>query len=146
MNRAGKRYQIDGVGDSALAGVEHMQPQGLHFRAPAGAEGIAVQVGAVPENVVLLGAQAAVPARNLQAGEGGLHYLGAYKVFLDKNGLVHLGTETATNFVALANLVDARLAAIVLYINNHTHASNGTPPSPLLASQATVAATKVKAV
>ncbi len=65
---------------------------------------------------------------------------------------LRLGTDTAANFVALANLVDARISALVTYINTHVHSgvttgpgTSGAPGAPL-ASQASVAATQVKAV
>jgi hypothetical protein len=63
---------------------------------------------------------------------------------------LRLGADAASAFVALATLVDARIAALVSYINTHVHATAGTgppvPPTVLLGAQATVAATKVKAV
>lgn len=70
-------------------------------------------------------------------------------VTLASTGELRLGADTAANFVALANLVDARFAAIVSYINTHVHATAGTgapvPPTVLLGAQASVTATKVKA-
>jgi hypothetical protein len=65
---------------------------------------------------------------------------------------LRLGADTAANFVALANLVDARISALVTYINAHAHSGVTTgpgtsgPPGTPLAAQASVAATKVKAV
>lgn len=62
---------------------------------------------------------------------------------------VRLGTDAASAFVALATLVDARLSAMVTYINTHVHATAAlgppVPPTVLLGVQASVAATKVKA-
>jgi len=49
--------------------------------------------------------------------------------------------------VALANLVDARLSAIVTAFNAHTHSETGTTtatPTTPMGSQASVAATKGK--
>lgn len=60
---------------------------------------------------------------------------------------INLG-GSASVFVALASLVDARLSAIVTWLNSHTHTASGSPttsPVTPIASQATVAATKVKA-
>lgn len=61
---------------------------------------------------------------------------------------LRLGSDAATAFVALATLVDARLAAIVSYINTHVHATAGTgppvPPTVLLGAQDSVASSKVK--
>ena len=52
-------------------------------------------------------------------------------------------------FLALANLVDARLASIRTAYNTHVHTSAAptnptTPPTVLLPAQASVAATKAK--
>jgi hypothetical protein len=61
-------------------------------------------------------------------------------------GSVVLGGLTDAQFVAIAALVDARLASIVTWANTHTHATEGATGLPLLAGQASVAATKVKAL
>jgi hypothetical protein len=70
-------------------------------------------------------------------------------VTLAATSALHLGSDTATAFVALATLVDARLAAMVSYINTHVHATAAVgppvPPTVLLGAQASVAASKVKA-
>lgn len=74
--------------------VEEFKPQGLYFRTPADAEGIMVSPGGSSSNAVLLSAQDRDrwPAGgSIEEGEGGLHYLGAFKVFLDKDGIVYLG-------------------------------------------------------
>ncbi len=74
-------------------------------------------------------------------------------------GSVVLGSQTSAQFVALANLVDARMSAIVTKINAnvaiynaHTHLAAGVATAvpvaleTTIAAQASVAATKVKAV
>lgn len=63
---------------------------------------------------------------------------------------VRLGSDAASAYVALANLVDARIAAVVATFNAHVHtsAAPGSPtssPVTPLAAQASVAAGKVKA-
>ena len=145
--------QVAHFGDRVIPDVEILQPQGLHFHVPAGADGLLVSPAGQMTNAVLVAPSGATPGgEGAEPGEGGLHYLGAYKVFLKANGEVHLGQQVATNFVALANLVDARFAALVTHINAHVHTgvttgggSSGPPGAPL-ASQATVAASKVKAL
>lgn len=149
VDRPGTRYQVSGVGEHVRPAVDHLEPQGLHFRAPAGARGVALQPGGVPENVVLLNAQGTTPGDALEPGMGGLHYLGTYKVFLDEDGNVRLGASNASALAARADYVDARLDAIVTYINAHTHAETGgttAAPEPPLGEQDTVACTKVKIV
>lgn len=149
VDRAGKRYQILGAGDQARPDVAYMQPQGLHFRAPAQAKGVVLCPAATPENAVLINAQGSTPADTLAEGEGGLHYLGTFKVYCKANGEVHLaGGTAAADFVALAQKVDTAIANIRTFINTHTHSAPGGVtgvPSPLLGAQASTAASKVKA-
>jgi hypothetical protein len=152
VDRPGVRYQISSVGDSSRSDIEHMEPQGLHFRAPVGAEGIELRPGAVPENSVLVCAQGDAPEDVLLPGEGGLHYLGTFKVFCKSNGEVHLAGGTgAADFVALAQKVDTAIANIRTYINAHVHPGvttgggvTGAVAVPL-GAQASSAAAKVKA-
>lgn len=66
-------------------------------------------------------------------------------IHLKPDGSVHLGESTATDFVALATLVDARLSTIVNAFNTHGHAAFDTAPSTLIPALASVAAKKVKA-
>lgn len=77
-------------------------------------------------------------------------------VTLAATSMLHLGTDTATAFVALANLVDARLATIQAAFDAHVHITTATvgatptpgviaSPAPPIGPLATVAATKVKA-
>lgn len=66
---------------------------------------------------------------------------------IEGNGEVSLGGAVGAQFVALANLVDARLSAIVSAFNTHVHVETGgstqVPTTPL-GPQASVAATKGK--
>jgi len=65
---------------------------------------------------------------------------------IDPDGTVHLG-GVAGNFLALAGLVDARLASIQSAFNAHTHVETGGTtqvPVPLIGTLDTVASTKVK--
>jgi hypothetical protein len=62
---------------------------------------------------------------------------------------INLGGD-ATAYAALASLVDARLSAVVSWLNAHVHTSAApssptTTPTVPLGAQASVAATKVKA-
>ena len=66
---------------------------------------------------------------------------------VETNGEVSLGGAVGAQFVALANLVDARLAAMVSAFNAHIHAETGTntaTPTTPMGAQASVAATKGK--
>jgi len=164
VDRPGARYQVLHIGGRIHPDVEWFQGQGVYFAAGVGAEGILVCPSATSENAVLLavGDRAALPPHiGLAAGEGGLHYQGTFKVFLDHNGKVQLGGgntvgHAAADFVALAAKVDAAIANIRTYINAHTHPTTATigsgpavgavlaPNSPL-GDQAGVGAVNVKA-
>lgn len=83
------------------------------------------------------------------AGKDGVGWTPA-NLTLDATTLIKLG-DAAEHFVALANLVDARLDTIQANFDSHTHVApsgGGTtdPPTPLIRSLASVAATKVKAL
>lgn len=76
-------------------------------------------------------------------------------VTLGASAELRLGSDAATVFVALASLVDARISAIQAALDAHTHTvpivgpagtTPSTPPLVPLGPQASVAATKVKAV
>jgi hypothetical protein len=87
---------------------------------------------------------------------GGLYTVGGWRVFIDPLGVVHVGGDTGTNFIALANLVLTRLNAIENTFNSHVHAVSTTgtaeaqtgtaaAPAAQMSITATVAATKAKA-
>lgn len=81
-------------------------------------------------------------------------------VTLAATAMLHLGSDAATAFVALANLVDERIATLQYAFDKHVHATagTGTPSPPIpdptaiplptvpIGSLASVAATKVRAV
>ena len=143
-------YQADWSADRTSAGVELLQPQGLHFRAPVGADGVLLSPAGNKSASVLLCATSDTPSDATTAGEGGLHYLGTYKVFLKSDGTVSIGAFSASQWAAVASLVDARISAIVAAFNTHAHTgvttgmgTSGTPASPL-GAQASVASTKVR--
>ncbi len=118
---AGNLYQLAWLGGRVTPDVEHMQPQGLHFRAPGAAQGALLAPSADPSVAVVVGLGGALPPDDLVEGEGGLHYLGEWRVFVDADGKVHLGARDPSDFVALASLVAAELDAIRTYVNGHTH-------------------------
>jgi phage gp45-like len=115
------------LGKRVSSAVEVLQPQGLFFLPPAGSEcGVLSPLGAKSGAfAVCASSRATSPGvTDLAAGEGGLYYAGLYKVFLDADGTVHLGERDATDFVALASLVTARLDAIQQAFDTHTHVTS----------------------
>ena len=126
----GSVVQVEGLGGRPVPDVEHLQPQGVHFKAPVGAEGLLAAPGGVADTAVLVCAsdRRSVPAEDIEEGEGGLHYLGAWKVFLAEDGTLHLGTkvpeEEDGDFVALASKVDAFIAFVDAVISTWVPVAN----------------------
>lgn len=131
--------QVEWAADRTSANVEYKQPQGLYFRPADKAEGLLLAVAGDHSSAVLIDAQSRSdsPGGNgVSAGEGGLYYAGEFKVFLDKNGLVHLGEKTGSDFVALAakvksdfDNISTRLGDIETVVTTHQHLS-AAPGSP----------------
>lgn len=151
VDRPGGKPQLKWLGDRITPEVEVMHAQGVYFTAPAGAQGMLLAPAGDPSVAVAVGLSGETPDAP-PAGEGGLHYLGTWKVYLDASGNVHLGQQVATDFVALATLVATQLTAIKTAFDAHVHtgvltggASSGPPAAPM-PTPGSVAATKVKAV
>jgi hypothetical protein len=72
----------------------------------------------------------------------------AVQIQVDPDGTVHLGgAPAATKLLALAELVDARLASVRSAYNAHVHAETGVttgPPTALLGALTTTAGTKAR--
>lgn len=116
--------------------VEQFQPQGLYFRAPPSAEGLLLNAGGSSSSAVLLDAQDrdTWPAGgNIEDGTGGLHYLGDWKVFLDADGVLHLGTKTGESLISRDDKIQEELArvkseldAIKSAFDAHIHTTTAT--------------------
>lgn len=118
--------QVEWAADRTSSNVEYKQPQGLYFNPADKAEGQILAVAGDHSSAVLIDAQSRSDSPGgggIGAGEGGLYYAGDFKVFLDKNGLVHLGEKTGSDFVALAAKVDMAINEIRDLLSG-----NGTPP------------------
>lgn len=116
---------VDEVADE----VEHLQPFGLSFVPPAGAEVAALAVGGNADYILALGATSrAHRPTGANEGEGGLHTLDGWKVFLDDEGNVFIGGDAAgaTVKIARADRVEAELAAIRTTLDSLTGGS-GAP-------------------
>lgn len=123
--------QVTWVSGRTTPDVENFQPQGLHFRLPAKSEGIAAAPSGIADNAVVVGAskRSALPDDALLEGEGGLHYLGEYKVFLKADGSLALGSKDPTDFIALASLVDDAIQNLILAIQAGFTAGGGAGPA-----------------
>jgi hypothetical protein len=151
VTRSGEQYQAQWLGDRITPPVENFQPQGLHFRVPVGAEHLLLSPCGETSAAVMVGAhkRSAMPKDKIGEGEGGLHYLGTFAVFVGKDGTVHLGGGIgASDYVALAKKVDAALTTIQSTFDAHTHPAPGGATSAtltLIKPLESTAASKVKA-
>lgn len=146
VDQASATPQVRFYSGRAQAETPHMEPQGVHFIPAAAGQGLLLSPCADPGSSVLINAQGSVPADSVAPGEGGLHYMGSYRVFLAADGTLHLGEKDPTDYVALASLVLAELnsvksdfTALKALLVSHTHAGvtsgGGTSgPSPAFAS------------
>lgn len=143
--------KISGLADEVKEDVERFQDYGFSSVPYAGAEGVAVSVGGNRAHsiVVALTDRARRPT-GLSEGDVAMYNANGVRCLLDQaNDQVLLGNAPSA-FVALADLVDARFAAVVADHNAHIHQVAAAPgpsaiPTVLMGSQATVAAAEVKA-
>jgi phage baseplate assembly protein V len=107
--------QLSLLADEVADDVEHLQPFGVSFVPPNGAEVAAIAVGGNQDYLLALGATSREHRPTGAAeGEGGLYTLTGWKVFLDDEGTVYIGGDaaTATVRVARADLVEAELGKV----------------------------------
>jgi phage gp45-like len=106
---AGGTYQVLWGGDRVSSGLEHLESQGLHFRAAAESGGVVISCGGQRDGGVLISVGGLVPNDAIGEGEGGLHYLGEWKLFLRSDGQLCLGSKTPGDWVALAAKTDQQI-------------------------------------
>lgn len=108
------------LSDEVADGVEHMQPHGMSFRPPTGSDAVVLAVAGDPAHLVALAAskRGSRPTDAANEGEGGLHYLGEWKVFLAEDGSVHLGGKDPSDWAALASKVKKLEADFIAHFHN----------------------------
>lgn len=140
-----QRVQLTILDGEVEDDVEHLQPYGLSFVPPEGAEAIALAVAGDRGHTVAICANSpgARPTGENTAETGGLYTAGEWRVFIDADGVVHVGARDGAEFVALAqkvldelNDVKADLDAVKSTFDTHTHAGafGGTGSAPALTS------------
>ncbi len=113
VDRTGIKPQLTWLGGARTTpDVEHMQPQGYHFIASADAQGVLAAPAGDPSVAVSLGLGGPIPDGDDAPGEGGLHYLGSWRVYLAADGTIHLGEKDPGDAVAVASLTAAELQAL----------------------------------
>lgn len=152
--------QLQVLDGETRGNVERFQSYGLTSVPLEGAEAVVLFVGGRRDH----GLAVAVDdrrhrPRNLAAGEVMLYTDEGAQLHLKRGRIVvtdseiRLGSDSASNFVALAHLVLAELNAIRTAFDTHTHVyipGAGTPtptaiPVPVMGAAGSVAASKVKA-
>ena len=151
--------QLEVLDGETREGCERFQSYGFSSVPLDGAEAVVLFVGGRRDHGLVV----AVDDRrhrkkDLEAGEVAIYHHGGSYILLRDDGSIEietpqlrLGNDTATEFVALANLVLDRLNAIRTAYNSHVHTGVKTgsdssgPPAASLGTMASVAATKVKA-
>lgn len=111
VTRAGDKPQMRWLSARITPDVEVMHAQGLYFIAPRGAQGAGLAPSGDPSVAFAVGLGGDKPAAP-EPGEGGLHYLGEWRVFVAEDGTVHLGAKDPSDFVALAGKVDTAIAEL----------------------------------
>jgi len=143
VDQVGVAPQVRYYSGRAQSDTPSMEPQGVHFMVPAAAQGLLAAPNGDPSLSALICAQGKIPGDSIAAGEGGLHYLGSFKVFVASDGTLHLGSKDPGDFVALASKVLTELKAVETELGTlktalvaHTHAGvttgtgvSGTSPA-----------------
>lgn len=165
----GDRFLVEGSEQPTGSVMQRFAPWGHGGRPVAGSEYIAVSPGAGSALALIGIANAGYGRQDLKEGETQTYCkVAGCEMFLDENGTIHvnapsgqtviitadvvyLGSNLFTQYVALANLVNAELGKVQAALIAHTHTGvtigagiTGTSSSTYAPSD--VSATKVKAV
>lgn len=96
--------QVDGLAGQTDDTVERLQGYGISFNPPEGSEGLALSPGGERKAmIVLLLEDREQRPTGANPGEGGLYYMGAWKVFLKDDGTLRIGSEAADQPVPRGN-------------------------------------------
>lgn len=108
-----QRLQLTIMADEVADDVEHLEPYGLSFVPPAGADALALAVKGMRGHTVAICAHAhgERPTGN-PPRTGGLYTDGEWRLFVDADGVVHVGAQLGAEPVALADKVDAEFKRI----------------------------------
>lgn len=107
--------QLEVLGDDPTEpDVEDFQPFGVSFRRKVDDEALVLAPGGDGSHLIAVGSSGRGhrPTLAVEEGEGGLYLNGLYKVFLDKDGGVHLGAFDADKLIALAEKTEQQLSIL----------------------------------
>jgi len=93
--------------------VEHFQPYGLSFVPPVGSEAVALAVGGSRGHTIAVCVQHPDHRpKGAHEHEGGLYSKGQWRVFVDADGIVHIGAKTGASAPSRADKNDAEIKRI----------------------------------
>jgi phage baseplate assembly protein V len=113
-----QRIQLTIRGDNEVANAEHFQPYGLSFVPPSGSEAVALAVAGARSHTVAICAQH--PDKRPKGSDektGGLYTEGEWRLFIDADGIVHIGQEVGAAFIPRDDLVQQQFVALKNAIN-----------------------------
>jgi hypothetical protein len=124
------RVKATWAGRRITPNVEPLFPQGVWFGVPGDARGVLFSPLGDPSRAKAL-VQGTGPSNVTPAvdGEGGLHYLGAWRVWV-ADGVVILGggPDDASELLVRADRLQTELDAIKTYLDAHVHTGVTTGP------------------
>ena len=141
--------QVSIRSDELRDDVERFQEYGFSSVPKSGAEAIVVNVGGSSDHPVVIAVDdRRYRPKSLEEGESCLYTLAnGVRVLCKADGSIEIGTSPS-DFVAMADPTESRLAALESNMIGHTHAGFGAPPTPTIILNTPpnpVAATEVKA-
>lgn len=99
-----QRLQLSILEGEVVDDVEHMQPYGLSFTPPAGAEAIALAPAGSRANTIAICAQLPTDRpKGAPPRAGGLYTKAAWRLYIDEAGIVTLGSDVSTEHAVLGD-------------------------------------------
>jgi phage gp45-like len=110
-----QRVQLTILGDDPIPNIEHMQPYGLSFTPPAGAEAIALAVSGSRSHTVAICVQHPEERpKNNPPRTGGLYTEGEWRLFVDAEGVVCVGAKDSAQHIPLGDLLVQHIKALTV--------------------------------
>lgn len=108
-----QRVQLTILEGEPVDDVEHLQPYGLSFMPPPGSEALALAVsGDRSHTVAICAGRPGDRPTSAKPGTGGLYTEGEWRLFIDPDGVLHLGAEVGSEEIGLGRKTDAEIARI----------------------------------
>lgn len=133
--------QLTTHADDVDDGIERFQQYGFTSHPEPGAEAVVLAVGgSCGHRVVTNVDDRRYRPKDLEEGEVALYNRDGILVCLDKDGILNLAAKAASDALALASKVDARVDALQQAHDSHIHQTTATiGPSPTVGVIATTA-------